>query len=103
MAVIPTAKAPSIPTKKLAATAYTNKGFDKVGPAGYNPKVPTVKPHEYTGTHIDPEVFKQWLDEGKEVTILDTRNDYEVRMGTFEGAIDFDIESFRAFPKAVEE
>ena len=44
LAVIPTAKAPSIPTKKLAATAYTHKGFDKVGPAGYNPKVPTVKP-----------------------------------------------------------
>ena len=41
MAVIPNAKAPSIPTKKLAATAYTHKGFDKVGPAGYNP---TIKP-----------------------------------------------------------
>ena len=39
----------------------------------------------------------------KEVTILDTRNDYEVRMGTFEGAIDFDIRTFRAFPQAVAE
>ena len=43
LAVVPHGKAPSIPTKKLAATAYTHKGFDKVGPAGYNPKVPTVK------------------------------------------------------------
>jgi len=62
----------------------------------------SVKPHEYTGNHLDPLEFKKWLDEGKEVTILDTRNDYEVRMGTFEGAINFDIGSFRAFPKAVE-
>ncbi|MEK9698810.1 MAG: rhodanese-like domain-containing protein [Candidatus Poseidoniales archaeon] len=63
--------------------------------------VPGVKPHEFTGTPLDPNEFKQWLDEGKEVTILDTRNDYEVRMGTFEGAVDLDIETFRAFPDAV--
>ena len=56
MAVIPNAKAPSIPTKKLAATAYTHKGFDKVCPAGYNPKVPTVKPmapiHDFSKSKI---------------------------------------------------
>ena len=61
-----------------------------------------VKPHEFTGQPIEPKEFKRWLDEGKEVTILDTRNDYEVRMGTFEGALDLDIETFRAFPEAVE-
>ena len=43
LAVIPTAKAPSIPTKKLAPTAYTARGFDFVGPAGYNPKHNYVK------------------------------------------------------------
>ena len=64
--------------------------------------VPGVKPHEFTGKPIAPNEFKKWLDEGKEVTILDTRNDYEVRMGTFEGAVDLDIETFRAFPEAVE-
>ena len=63
----------------------------------------SVKPHEFTGNHIEPKEFKKWLDEGKEVTILDTRNDYEVRMGTFEGAVDFDIRTFRAFPQAVAE
>lgn len=65
--------------------------------------VPSVKPHEFTGDSIEPAEFKRWLDDGKEVTILDTRNDYEIRMGTFEGAVDFDIQSFRAFPKAVAE
>ena len=38
LAVIPINKAPGIPSKKLAQTAYTGCGFDQVGPAAYNPK-----------------------------------------------------------------
>ena len=37
----------------------------------------------------------------QEVIILDTRNDYEVRVGTFKNAIDLKIPSFRDFPDAV--
>lgn len=65
--------------------------------------VPSVKPHEFTGKALEPAEFKRWLDEGKDVTILDARNDYEIRLGTFEGAVNFDIQSFRAFPEAVVE
>jgi predicted sulfurtransferase len=61
----------------------------------------SVKPAEFSGPHIDPVEFKQWLDESRDITILDTRNDYEIRMGTFEGSVDFDITSFRDFPEAV--
>lgn len=61
-----------------------------------------VKPAEFTGETIAPTEFKQWLDEGKSVTVLDTRNDYEIRLGTFENAVDLDITSFRAFPAAIE-
>ena len=61
-----------------------------------------VKPAEFTGDTIAPIEFKQWLDEGKTVTVLDTRNDYEIRLGTFENAVDLDITSFRAFPAAIE-
>ncbi|RJU98997.1 MAG: sulfurtransferase [Candidatus Poseidoniales archaeon] len=61
-----------------------------------------VKPAEFTGDTIAPTEFKQWLDEGKTVTVLDTRNDYEIRLGTFENAVDLDITSFRAFPGAIE-
>ena len=61
-----------------------------------------VKPAEFTGPMISPEEFKQWLDEGKEVTILDTRNDYEIRIGTFENAVDFGLSTFRGFPEAVQ-
>ena len=38
LAVIPQPIANSIPSRKLAATAYTARGFDFVGPAAYNPK-----------------------------------------------------------------
>lgn len=60
-----------------------------------------IRPVEKEGKYIDPNEFKRWLDEGKEVVILDTRNDYEIRVGTFENAVDLDIKSFREFPDAV--
>jgi hypothetical protein len=43
LAVIPQPIANSIPARKLAATAYTAKGFDFVGPAGYNPKQAPIR------------------------------------------------------------
>ena len=47
--------------------------------------------------------LKQWLDEGRPVTLLDIRNDYEVRMGTFRGARRAGIDHFREFPAAVQQ
>ena len=60
-----------------------------------------VQPAVFTGDSIAPKEFKKWLDDGKAVTVLDTRNDYEIRLGTFENAMDLDITSFRAFPAAI--
>ena len=60
-----------------------------------------IRPIERNGNFIEPTEFKQWLDEGREVMVLDTRNDYELRIGTFENAIDLDIKSFRQFPDAI--
>ncbi len=62
-----------------------------------------IKPAEFTGEEITPVDFKQILDDGKEVLVLDTRNDYECRIGTFENAMELDIKSFRDFPRAVSE
>ena len=61
-----------------------------------------IKPSEFTGPHISPTEFKRMLDEKEDIVILDTRNDYETRIGSFEGAIDLDIQSFRDFPRAIE-
>ena len=63
--------------------------------------IDSIRPGENTGNYIEPNDFKQWLDEEREVLVLDTRNDYELRVGTFEKAVDLDIKSFREFPEAV--
>ena len=60
-----------------------------------------IKPSIFTGPHIKPSDFKQLLDERRDILVLDTRNDYEVRIGSFEGAIDLGISSFREFPEAI--
>ncbi|KAF0683097.1 Aste57867_24785 [Aphanomyces stellatus] len=67
-------------------------GMDNVNPAA-----------DGLATHIAPEEFKTWLDEDKDMVVLDTRNDYEVRLGTFEKAVDLNIKSFRVFPAEAKE
>ncbi len=61
-----------------------------------------VDPARRPAKKISAQQLKQWLDEGRPVTLLDTRNDYEVRMGTFKGAVAPSIWNFRDFPSAVE-
>lgn len=61
-----------------------------------------IRPAVFTGEEIEPGAFKRMLDKGTPVHVLDTRNDYELRVGTFENAIDLDIRTFRAFPKAIQ-
>jgi len=60
-----------------------------------------IDPARKPAPKLSPRTLKQWLDEGRPVTLLDTRNDYEIRMGTFKGAVDPHIDHFREFPKAV--
>jgi predicted sulfurtransferase len=61
-----------------------------------------INPREMTGERISPEVLKNLLDKKEEVLVLDTRNEYETRVGKFENAIDLNLDTFRDFPKAVE-
>jgi len=51
---------------------------------------------------ISPAKLKLWLDEGRQVTLLDVRNDYEVSLGTFDGAVPIGIDHFRQFPAAAD-
>ncbi|CAN5248030.1 rhodanese-like domain-containing protein [soil metagenome] len=50
---------------------------------------------------LSPQQLKQWLDEGRDFTLLDTRNTYEVEMGTFTQAKSLNIKHFRHFPAAI--
>ena len=62
-----------------------------------------IRPADSTGEEIEPQAFKAMLDAGELVHVLDTRNDYELRVGTFEHAIDLNIRTFRAFPEAIKQ
>jgi len=65
--------------------------------------VGSVDPIHKPAPAISAQTFKAWLDAGCDVVILDTRNDYEVRVGTFKNAIHLDIQHFRQFSKAIEQ
>lgn len=60
-----------------------------------------IAPGKRTSPKLAPRELKQWLDEGRPVTLLDTRNDYEVKVGTFQNALTLGIDHFRSFPSAV--
>ena len=46
-----------------------------------------IRPIEFTGPNIKPAEFKKLLDNNEDVVVLDTRNDYETRVGVFENAV----------------
>ena len=59
--------------------------------------VDAINPARYTSRHLAAATLKQWLDEGRPVTLLDTRNEYEVKLGTFDNALPIHINHFRQF------
>ena len=62
-----------------------------------------IDPRRYSSRRLPAAELKQWLDEGRPVTLLDTRNNFEVETGTFENAIAIGVDDFRDFPVAVEQ
>ena len=59
--------------------------------------VPGINPNEQVGRYIAPEEWNEVISD-PDTVVIDTRNDYEVGIGTFEGAINPETESFREFP-----
>jgi UPF0176 protein len=64
--------------------------------------VPGVDPNRAVGTYVEPQDWNALIAD-PEVLLIDTRNDYEVAIGTFEGAIDPRTQSFREFPAYVQQ
>lgn len=62
---------------------------------------PEVRPAEQTGVHVDAERWHALLDD-PEVLVIDTRNEYEVAIGSFPGANQPHTTNFRDFPTYVE-
>ena len=60
--------------------------------------IPSIK----TAPYVTPEELKQWYLEKRDMIVLDTRNDYEVQLGTFENAMDLHLPHFNKFDEAVD-
>lgn len=70
-------------------------------------KKPTIKPELGRAPFVDARTLKAWLDRGHDdagrpVVMLDTRNAFEVDVGTFDNALDYRIDKFSEFPEVIE-
>jgi UPF0176 protein len=64
--------------------------------------VPGVDPNQQVGRYVEAKDWNALISD-PEVLLIDTRNGYEVAIGTFEGAIDPKTQSFREFPHYIRE
>lgn len=60
-----------------------------------------IDPKEVVGTYVKPDQWNELISD-PDVVLIDTRNDYEVQIGTFKGAINPKTTTFREFPDYVE-
>lgn len=60
-----------------------------------------VDPTSTVGTYVKPKDWNALISQD-DVVVIDTRNSYEVRLGTFRGALDPGTESFNEFPEWLE-
>lgn len=59
-----------------------------------------VDPNAVVGEYVEPQNWNALISD-PDVIVIDTRNDYEVEIGTFKGAVNPDTQSFREFPNWV--
>ena len=64
--------------------------------------VADIDPQRVVGTYVNPKDWNQLIQD-PEVIVIDTRNDYEIKVGTFKHAINPNLQSFREFPHYVQE
>ena len=69
-------------------------------------RAPAIRPEAGRAPAVDAATLKRWLDQGhdddgREVLLLDTRNDYETDVGKFPQALDYRLPRFTALPAAV--
>jgi UPF0176 protein len=69
-------------------------------------RMPLIKPELGRAPAVDALTLKRWLDQGvddagKPVVMVDTRNDFEVDVGTFDNVVDYRISKFTEFPEVI--
>jgi UPF0176 protein len=61
---------------------------------------PSINPNEAVGEYVPPEEWNELIND-PEVTVIDTRNNYEVELGSFQGALDPQTAEFGEWPEYV--
>jgi UPF0176 protein len=61
---------------------------------------PEIDPARTPAPRLAPRELRRWLDEGRDLVLLDTRNQFEVDLGSFDNALSLGLESFGDFPRA---
>lgn len=69
-------------------------------------RMPLIKPELGRAPAVEAKTLKRWLDQGhddagKPVVMVDTRNDFEVDVGTFTNTVDYRIKKFTEFPEVI--
>ncbi|MDB6060639.1 MAG: hypothetical protein JWM78_742 [Verrucomicrobiaceae bacterium] len=64
--------------------------------------VDDIDPNELVGTYVEPRDWNAVISD-PEVLVIDTRNDYEVEIGTFKNSLNPNLQTFREFPDYVQQ
>ncbi|MCA9398572.1 MAG: rhodanese-related sulfurtransferase [Candidatus Omnitrophica bacterium] len=73
------------------------------------PEIVTLKadipldPNTEGGHHLSPEEWRKVIESGEDYVMIDTRNDYEWKVGHFEGALLPPLKNFYDFPQWLDE
>lgn len=84
-----------------------HKRLVKIKPEIIRMNHPAIRPSAGRAPAVDARTLKRWLDSGQDdagrpVVMLETRNRYEIEAGTFQNAIDWQLDKFTEFPHAVQ-
>lgn len=84
-----------------------HKRLVKIKPEIIRMNHPAIRPSAGRAPAVDARTLKRWLDSGQDdagrpVVTLETRNRYEIEVGTFKNAIDWQLDKFTEFPQAVQ-
>ena len=63
--------------------------------------VPYINPNQIVGEYVTPSEWNKLIS-NPDVVLIDTRNDYEVELGTFKGSINPNLKKFSSFPDWIE-
>lgn len=96
------------PKESLSATQPFRRMLVRLKKEIITMKMPQIVPEQGRAPAVAPKTLKRWLDQGhddagREVVLLDTRNQFEVDVGSFTNAVSYGIDKFTEFPQRVAE